>query len=72
MNRVLLSVDDEHGSVAVVVDTDLTARERRLLAGVLPADLTREQAWQMLAVLTRLVADERAYERECERRGLLL
>jgi len=72
VSRFLLAVDDEHGSTAVVIDVELTARQRRLLNEVLPSNLTEEDRWRMLAVLTRLVADERAYERECQRRGLLL
>jgi hypothetical protein len=71
VSRFLLTVDDEHGTAAVVLDVDLTKRQRRLLEELVPKDLSDRDRWQMLAVLTRLIADERAYERECERRGLL-
>jgi hypothetical protein len=72
VSRFLLTVDDEHGTAAVVVDVQLTARQRRLLEELVPKDLSDRDRWGMLAVLTRLVADERAYERVCQERGLLL
>jgi hypothetical protein len=70
MRRVRVEVLDEHGT-AVVVVPELTAEQRAALDGVLPP-LTLEEGWRLLAVLTRQIADEQAYERVCAQRGLLL
>ena len=83
MNRVRIEVDDEHGSVALILDppampdgkrsrlADLSARAVTGLAA-LPGVTGEEHARQiLLCLLTRLVADEAAYERVAQRRGLL-
>jgi hypothetical protein len=85
-NRIRVEVTDQHGTVAEVFDPDelrqrLRPRQRDqlgALAGGLVRDLTRalgsdeDHARQVaVAMLMRLHADEAAYERVAERRGLL-
>lgn len=68
---MLLQVDDEHGSATVILDHELTDEERTVLDPLLaqlPANVAPEH---LLAVLVRQVADEEAYDRVREQRGLL-
>ena len=82
--RIRVEVTDRHGTVAEIFDpAELHLRPRQrdqlgTLAGGLVRDLARalgsdeDHARQVaVAVLMRLQADEAAYERVAERRGLL-
>lgn len=71
MSRMLLQVDDEHGTATVILDHQLTDHERAVLEPLLaqlPPDVAPEH---LLAVLIRQAADEQAYDRVREQRGLL-
>ena len=84
MGRIRVEIDDEHGTVAGVLDDDelaLTPEMRKQLA-TLAGGLVRDLAAVLgcdegfarqaaVAQLMRLVADESAYERVAGRRGLL-
>lgn len=72
MSRTLLQVDDEYGTATVILDHDLTADERALLEPLLDQLPDGVHPDHLLAVLTRHLADEQAYERVCQQRGLLL
>lgn len=80
--RIRVEVADQYGTVAAILDSGcLQPRQRdRLaaLAGGLARDLARvlgtgedHARTVAVAVLMRLQADEAAYERVAERRGLL-
>lgn len=71
MSRFAAEVSDEHGTTGVVIDVDLTQAQRTALdqlADRIPVELR----WLTIALLVRQIADERAYERVCQERGLLL
>lgn len=82
-NRIRIEVDDEHGTVALLLGPpDVPAGKRAALSGLasravadlaaLPSVHGEEHARQiLLCVLTRQVADETAYERVAQQRGLL-
>lgn len=83
--KIRIEVMDEHGAVAEFVDTGALdalrpGKRRQLdaLAGGLVAGLAEHLGWGdyharalAIAELTRLVADEAAYRRVAERRGML-
>lgn len=87
MSRVRIQVDDEHGPAALILDTSailgalpegkrarLAELSGRLVADVaeLPGVSGEEHARHiLLCLLTRQHADELAYERVAEQRGLL-
>ena len=82
--RIRIEVTDQYGMVAGIFDPDelrLTPRQRDQLAA-LSGGLVRDVARLLgcdegharevaVALLMRVVADEEAYERVAERRGLL-
>lgn len=84
--RIRVEVTDRHGTVAEILDPDvllgrLRPRQRAqldalvadLIGGLTPLFVGGEDYARMVAAgwLVRLAADERAYERVAERRGLL-
>jgi hypothetical protein len=83
MNRVRIEVTDRHGTVALILDppnvppskqarlTELAGQAISQLAA-LPGVTSEEHARQiLLCTLTRRHADETAYERVAQQRGLL-
>ena len=64
------------GGVALVLDRpDLTPAQQAAVRDIVEpvlASLTHDERLALLAVLVEQYADERAYERVCEQRGLLL
>ncbi len=85
-DRIRVQIDDGHGTTALIADravlSSLTRREqirlRALVDGVV-AELRVAGGWDasyarqcLLAEVARQYADELAYERVCERKGLLL
>lgn len=84
--RIRVEVTDRHGTAALIVDADETRRKLRPrqrdrldaladglvrdVAGVLGTDEDYARS-VAAAFLTRLVADEAAYERVAARRGVL-
>ena len=75
MTRVRVQVDDGHGTVALYVDAP-DPEQAAVCAQVWAAahsDAISEALLRLavIADLTRLVADDEAYQRECQRRGLI-
>lgn len=69
----MVTVDDEHGTAVVYIDQAPTTDQLAAAQGVLDSlGIDDRMAEQMLPILTRQVADEAAYQRVCEQRGVLL
>lgn len=86
-NRVLITIDDEHGQVRQIIDVDATLDalegwERELVEQMASA-VVDSITWQhatlsdtdarllLISELVRRKADVDAYQREAERRGVL-
>jgi len=83
--RLRVEVDDQHGTAAIFTDPALLGQlspRKRAQAEELAAGLVRKVAavtgrgeddarLVVLADLTRLAADEAAYDRVCQQRGIL-
>lgn len=77
MTRVRCEVNDRHGTAAITVDTVVSDRCRAIIdhwidqtaevVGIHPMAVVEAAS----ATLTRQAADERAYRRVCEERGVL-
>lgn len=69
----LITVDDEFGRASLIVDYEVTDHERAVLDPLIAASFPRIDDQALLAAcIVRLRVDDKAYERVCRVRGLLL